>query len=166
MDKKILIGGGAAVLLSLGTLIGGVATGIAGAQSSQPAQTSPRQAPNQGAEGPEAADGPDTPVSLPAGSVSQAAAKQAAAAYIQQTAPYNTQGLSATRVQVDDENGVAVYTVTFWGAASQAAEVTVSPQGQVLKAEADNEGQETSGVDPSSPNDPADSVAPQNQTAQ
>jgi hypothetical protein len=110
-----------------------VATGTIGAQSPQPAQSAPRQTPNQGTE----AEGPDTPVSLPSGSVSQDAAKQAAAAYIQQTAPYNAQGLSATQVKVEDENGAAVYSVKFKGAGSQAAEVTVSPQGQVLKAEAD-----------------------------
>jgi hypothetical protein len=142
MDRKIWIGGGAAAaLLSLGMLIGGVTTGMVGAQS--PAVPSaPGQRTSQGAE----AETPDTPVSLPAGSVSADAAKQAALAYIQQTAPYNMQGLSATRVKVDGESGAAVYSVKFKGANGQAAEVTVSPQCQVLKAEADN-GHEQAGAD-------------------
>jgi hypothetical protein len=142
MNRKMVVGGGvAAALLSLGTLIGGVATGMVGAQSPQPAQTAPSPAPNQGAE----AEGPEAPVTLAGGSVSQDAAKQAATAYIQQTAPYNAQGLSATKVKVDNENGTTVYEVKFSGATNQGVEVTVSPQGQVLKAAADNEAQEQAG---------------------
>jgi hypothetical protein len=155
LDRKIWVGGGAAaVLLSLGTLIGGVATGIVGAQT-PPGASAPGQAPNQSPE----ADGPDSPVSMPAGSVSSDAAKQAAVAYIQQTAPYSTEGLTTTRVKADAENGAAVYSVKFDGANGQAVEVTVSPQGKVLTAAADN-GHEQAGADAETADDGPSSSAP------
>jgi hypothetical protein len=140
--RKILVGGGAAALLSLGTLIGGISTGLVGAhslrQQAHQSQAAPSQTPSQAPEA-TGTDGADAPVTLPAGSVSQDAAKQAAVAYVQSTAPYSSQGLSATQVSLDDENGAAVFKVEFSASNGQSAEVTVSAQGTVLKAESGND---------------------------
>lgn len=157
MVKKLLVGSGAVALLSLGTLIGGITTGLAGAhaprQQAHQAQTAPIPTPGPAQNGLEA-DGPDAPVSLPTGSVSQDVAKQAAITYVQSTAPYNSQGLSATQVTVDSENGTAVYKVEFSGSNGQALEVTVSAQGSVLKADASNDGQERAGAEADGPGGP------------
>jgi hypothetical protein len=85
--------------------------------------------------------------------VSQDAAQQAAVAYVQQTAPYSTQGLTAKSAQVDDEDGTAVFKVTFSNASGQGAEVTVSAKGQVLKAEAEGAGEHKSGGQDAETND-------------
>lgn len=159
MLSKVVLGGGAAVLLTAGTLVGGLTTGLAGAHTSNQqariAQAAPDQATPEAQDG-AANDGADTPITLPAGSISQDAARQAAEAYIQQTAPYNSQGLSATHVTVDDEDGTAVYKVEFSGSNGQSVEVTVSAQGKVLKAEAGNDGQEKAGSEGATPGVDAD----------
>lgn len=137
MLKKVVVGAGAAGILSAGVLVGGLTTGLVGAQTPHQ-QAAPAQAtPAHPAEAPEA-ETQDAPVSLPAGSVTADQAKQAAVTYVQQTAPYNTQGLQVQAVQADDENGTVVYKVTFTGSNGQGAEVSVSTQGTVLKAESDS----------------------------
>jgi hypothetical protein len=155
-SKKLLIGV-AAVALAFPTAAGILAAGAAWAQQtptqppaqSQPAQTPPTNGAESGSEN-------ETPPTLPPGSASQDAAQQAATVYVQQTAPYSTQGLIVTAVHVDDEDGTAVYKVTFGNASGRGAEVTVSAQGQVLKAEADGAGEHKSGGQDAETNDGPD----------
>jgi hypothetical protein len=154
-SKKLMIGV-AAVALAFPTAAGILGAGVTMAQTppappaapSQPAQT-PTTTPAREAE-------TETPPALPAGSVSQAQAQQAAVTYVQQTAPYSTQGLTVNAVHVDDENGTAVYTVTFSNASGQDAEVTVSATGQVLKAEAEGAEKSASGRHDAETNDAPD----------
>ena len=134
MNRKKLGIGMVAVALAFPAAGGILTAGAVGAQSLrghvQHAQTAPQENAAGGTDG-----GSDTPISLPAGSVSPDQAQQAAVAYVQQTAPYSTQGLTVHGVTVDDEDGTAVFKVTFTGSAGPGAEMTVSTQGQVLKAE-------------------------------
>lgn len=129
MVRKVLLGGGAAAVLSLGVLIGGLTTGLVGAHS--------QQTPTSHAQGADDGEDPDAPIAVPTGSVSADQAKQAAQAYVSQTAPYSSQGLRVQGVTVDDEDGTVVYTVKFTGSNGQQVEVVVSTQGTVLKAETD-----------------------------
>ncbi len=112
----------------------------AGGVLAQPAQH-PNQAQQLGATPtPEPADSGD-PVepaaALPAGSISAGQAQQLATAYVQQTAPYSSQGLTAQAAQLEDHDGTVVYTVDFTSSGGQSVQVTVSTQGQVLHAGAD-----------------------------
>jgi len=134
MFKKVAIGAGAAGVLSAGVLLGGLTTGFVGAQT--PHQQAAQATPSNDAETPDGA-GQEAPVSLPAGSVTADQARQNAASYIQQTAPFSTQGLQVQSVQVEDENGTTVYKVTFSGSGGPGVEVTESTQGQVLKAKSE-----------------------------
>ena len=139
--NKFVAGGGAAASLAIGTLFGGVATGLVGAQT-PPAQTSraaqstaqPADQPETGAEAPDAG-GADAAVTAPPGSVSPDQAKQAATTYVAQTAPYNSEGLTAQSVTVNDENGTVLFAVDFTGANGAGVEVKVSTQGQVISAD-------------------------------
>ncbi len=139
MFKKVAIGAGAAGVLSAGVLLGGLTTGFVGAQTphqrAAQAQATPAS-PTDDAETPDGT-GEEAPVSLPAGSVTADQASQNAATYIQQTAPFSTQGLHVQSVQVEDENGTVVYKVTFTGGGATGVEVTESAQGQVLGAKSE-----------------------------
>ncbi|MGI8553184.1 MAG: PepSY domain-containing protein [Dehalococcoidia bacterium] len=143
MVRKVLVGSGAATLLSVGVLLGGLTTGLVGAHSLRsqtqtlPAQSQPAQtAPTKDQEVPDGNE-QDAPVTLPPGSVSSAQAQQAATAYIRLTAPYSGQGLTFQSASLGDENGRAVYDVTFTDSNSASVDVQVSADGKVLGAETD-----------------------------
>lgn len=177
MVKKLMVGGGAAAVLSIGVLVGGLTTGLVKAHpahqsAAQQAQATPQpngNTPGAAAETPDgAAEAPDSdaagaPVTVPAGSITSDQAKQDATTYIQQTAPYSAQGLQATTVTVDDEDGTIVYSVDFTNSGNADVEVKVSTQGSVLSADAGSQSEGTdSGQDqadgpeqPGSPSAPA-----------
>ncbi len=131
MFRQVVVGGGVALALGAGVLIGGVTTGFVGAHPAH--QTAVGQTPATAPQDGEQADGEvDAAVALPPGSITSAQAQQAATAYVQQTAPYNGQGLQFQDVNLDDENGTVLYTVTFSAQSSRDIEVQVSTSGKVL----------------------------------
>lgn len=176
MGRKAMVGGGAAAVLSLGVLLGGVTMGLASAQTPPtpaPAQSSSTATPETPDANAEASgdSGADVAQTAPAGSISSAQAQQDAAAYIAQTAPYSSQGLTAGTVTVNDENGTIVYSVDFSNGTQSDVQVNVSTQGTVLSADtgADTEaaGAETDGAPgtPDSPTGHADAAGAAGTTA-
>lgn len=158
MVNKVVVGGGAAAVLSIGVLIGGLTTGLVGAHplhqtAAQQAQATPQPSSTAGGADGETADGPDAassgaeeaPVAVPAGSITADQATQDATAYVQQTAPYSSQGLQFHTVTADTENGTVIYTVGFTNGSQPDVEVLVGTQGKVLGIDSGSQAADASG---------------------